>query len=121
MRFGDYLISKNLVSPEQLSRALESQRSYTRPLGKLARELGFISRKNNVQVLLDSNNSGQRYGDIAVERGFLTRQQVDDLLEIQKRDSVMVGNLLVEDEVMTKHQLLQSLKDFIPFMSNVEK
>ena len=121
MRFGDYLVSRNLVTPEQLANALESQRSYTRPLGKLARELGYISRKHNVEVLLDSIKSGQRYGDIAVELGFLTRQQVDDLLEIQKRDSVMVGNLLVEDEVLTKHQLLESLRDFIPFMSKVEK
>jgi hypothetical protein len=121
MRFGDYLLSKKLVTPEQLSKALESQRSYTRPLGKLARELGYISRRNNVQVLLDSIKSGQRYGDIAVKQGFLTRQQVEDLLEIQKRDSVTIGNLLVEDEVLTKHQLLESLRDFIPFMSKVEK
>ena len=53
MRFGDYLLSRNLATPEQISRALEFQRSSTRPLGKLARELGYISRKENVQVLLE--------------------------------------------------------------------
>jgi hypothetical protein len=113
MRFGEYLLSRNLVTPEQLSRALESQRTYTRPLGKLAREMGYISRKENVQVLLENVRSKNRYGDIAVERGLLTRQQVDELVEIQKRDSVMIGNLLVEDEVLTKKQLLGVLKDFI--------
>ena len=113
MRFGEYLLSRNLVTPEQLSRALESQRSYTRPLGKLARELGYISRRGNVQVLLENIKSEKRYGDIAVEKGLLTRQQVDELVEIQKRDSVMIGNLLVEDEVLTQKQLLGALKDFI--------
>jgi len=113
MRFGDYLLSRNLATPEQISRALESQRSYTRPLGKLARELGYISRKENVQVLLESIKTEKRYGDIAVNKGILTRKQVDDLVEIQKRESVMIGNLLVEDEVLTKKQLLGALKDFI--------
>jgi hypothetical protein len=113
MRFGDYLLSRNLVTPEQIARALESQRSYTRPLGKLARELGYVSRKENVQVLLENIKSEKRYGDIAVEKGLLTRQQIDDLVEIQKRDSVMIGNLLVEDEVLTKKQLLEALRNFI--------
>ena len=113
MRFGEYLLSRNLVTPEQLSRALEFQRTYTRPLGKLAREMGYISRKQNVQVLLENIKTKKRYGDIAVEKGLLTRQQVDELVEIQKRDSVMIGNLLVEDEVLTQKQLLGALKDFI--------
>ena len=113
MRFGDYLLSRKLATPEQIAKALEFQRSYTRPLGKLARALGYISRKENVQVLLENIKSKKRYGDIAVEKGLLTRQQIDDLLEIQKRDSVMIGNLLVEDEVLSKKQLLEALKSFI--------
>jgi hypothetical protein len=113
MRFGDYLLNRNLATPEQISRALEFQRSSTRPLGKLARELGYINRKENVQVLLENIKSEKRYGDIAVEMGLLTRQQIDDLVEIQKRDSVMIGNILVEEEVLTKKQLLNALKNFI--------
>jgi len=113
MRFGEYLLSRNLATPEQIAKALEFQRSYTRPLGKLARELGYISRKENVQVLLENIKSKKRYGDIAVEKKLLTRQQVDDLVEIQKRDSVMIGNLLVEDEVLSQKQLLEALKNFI--------
>jgi len=113
MRFGDYLVSRNLATPEQIAKVLEFQRSYTRPLGKLARELGYISRKENVQVLLENIKSEKRYGDIAIEMGLLTRQQVEDLMEIQKRDTVMIGNLLVEDEVLTKKQLLGALKNFI--------
>jgi hypothetical protein len=113
MRFGEYLLSRKLATREQISRALEFQRSYTRPMGKLARELGYISRRENVQILLDNIKSEKRYGDIAVARGVLTRQQVDHLVEIQKRDSVMIGNILVDDLVLTKRQLLEALRNFI--------
>lgn len=121
MRFGDYLLSKNLVTPEQLTKALDFQRSWNRPMGKLAQELGYISRKQNVEILLESLESKKRYGEIAFEMGLMTREQVDELVEAQKRDSLMIGNLLVEDEVLTKHQLLEALRDFIYHYAQIEK
>lgn len=102
MRFGDFLISKKLVTPEQLTRALVTQRDYNRPMGKFAQKLGYISRKDNVRILLEHIKTKKRYGDIAVEMGFLTREQIGDVLEAKGRDSVMLGKILVRNGALTK-------------------
>ena len=120
MHFGDFLISKKLVTPEQLTSALETQRDYHRPMGKFAQKLGYISRKDNVRVLLEHLKSKKRYGDIAVEMGFITREQIEEVLKTQGRDSVMLGKILVRNGVLTKHQLLHALKSYLPLMSDAE-
>jgi hypothetical protein len=120
MRFGDYLINIKLVTPEQLTSALESQRDYNRPMGKFAQELGYISRKDNVRILLEHIKTKKRYGDIAVEMGFLTKEQIMEVLEAQNRDSVMLGKILVRNGALTKIQLLQALKSFFPLQVKAE-
>ena len=113
MHFGDYLISKELVTPEQLDSALIYQREYNRLMGKFAQNLGYISRRDNVRVLLEQLKTGKRYGDIAVEKGYLTRDQVGKVLEIQGRDNMMLGRILMDNGILTRSQLLRALKDFI--------
>lgn len=113
MHFGDYLLSKDLVKPEELNKALAYQRDYNLPMGKFAQSLGYISRRDNVRILLEQLKTGRRYGDVAVEKGFLTRDQVAKVLEAQNRDYMMLGKILVEDGVLTRSQLLRALKDFI--------
>jgi len=117
MLFGDFLLNKKLVTPEQLTCALEFQRNYNRPMGKFAQKLGYINRKDNVQVLLEHIKNQKRYGDIAVEMGFMTKEQIEDVLETQSRDSVMLGKILLQNGALTKNQLLQALKSYLPSMS----
>jgi aspartate ammonia-lyase len=120
MRFGDFLINEKLVTQEQLNRALDYQRDYNRPMGIFAQKLGFISRKDNVRILLEHIKTGKRYGDIAVEKGFMTQEQIRKVLEAQSRDSVMLGKILVQNGALTKSQLLQALKIYFPSMSEME-
>ena len=120
MRFSDYLINEKLVTPEQLASALKSQRDYNRPMGKFAKELGYITRKDNVRILLQHIKDRKRYGDIAVEMGFMTKEQIDNVLKAKNRDSVMLGKILVRDEVLTKIQLLKALKSFLPLKADAD-
>jgi len=112
MRFGDYLLIRNLVTKEQLNRALEYQRDYNRPMGKFAYELGYISRTDNIRILLEHIKSKKRYGNIAIELGLLTRQQLDEVLAAQNHHSVMLGKVLVQNGVLSRVQLLEALKNF---------
>jgi len=113
MHFGEYLLSRNLITPEQLNSALAYQREYNRLMGKFAQNLGFISRKDNVRILLEQLKSGKSYGGIAVEMGHLTPDQVGEILKVQSRDNMMIGKILVENGVLTRRQLLRALKDYI--------
>ena len=121
MRFGEYLVSRKLVTDEQLSKALELQRASMRPMGKFAKKLGYISRKDNVRVLLEHIKGNKRYGDLAVEMGFLTEEQVRDVLETQSREGVMLGKILVQEGALTRVELLHALKDFTPLVFKVNK
>jgi hypothetical protein len=112
MQFGDYLVSRNLVTPEQLDQALEYQRVYNRPLGKFACELGYISRRDNIRILLEQIKTNKPYGEIAMEKGLLTRQQLDEVLAAQSHHSIMIGKILVQKGVLTRTQLIEALKNF---------
>ena len=113
MHFGEFLLREKLATPEELEAALEYQRNYNRPIGKFAQSLGYLSRRDNVRVLLLQMKGDKRYGDIAVELGYLTEEQVGNILEVQRRDNVMLGKILVQNGVLTRERLLKALRDFI--------
>ena len=69
MRFGDFLLARKLVTEDALNQALELQRVYHRPLGKCAEDLGYITRRENVAILLKQLKFKKRYGDVALEMG----------------------------------------------------
>lgn len=116
MRFGEFLLREKLVTGQQLATALEFQRDYNRPMGGFAQRLGYISRKDNVRILLEHVRTRKRYGDIAVEKGFLTREQIDEVLKVQSIDNIMLGKILVRDGALTRKQLIHALRNYLSTM-----
>src|SRR4030043_1378952 len=50
-RLGDILIQAGMVNPDQLSKAVESQRKTKERLGKCLIRLGFITEENLIKTL----------------------------------------------------------------------
>ncbi len=113
MRFGEYLIKKDLISEKELETALEMQRQTKVPLGKLAVETGCIDKLKNMQLLLEQIETNRRYGDIALEQGLLTEKKIEELIEVQKAESIPLGKILADTTGLSKYQLVMALKEFI--------
>lgn len=109
---GNYLVSKDLITAEQLNDVLREQNKVRVKLGLIAVAEGLMSqeeadRVNQLQSIMD-----KRFGDIAVEKGYLTEAQVESLLKKQGNAYLAFAQTLENMQLMSIEQLEQYLVDF---------
>lgn len=99
--FGNYLLEKNIIKPEQLRIVLEEQKSIKVKLGVLAIDSGYMNaaQVNRVHKLQTARD--KKFGELAIEEGYLTEKQLDDLLKAQKKSNVLLGQALIEKGYFT--------------------
>jgi len=112
MRFGEFLVSKNLVSEQQVNEALDIQRHSKQPLGKIAVMLGFISKVDNLKLLLEQNRTNKRYGDLAVEHNLLTEKQINEILVAQQAEIIPMGKALIEIKAISRIDSVMALVEY---------
>lgn len=80
---GEYLVSKNYVTKEQLDEIIEQQTASRVKLGLIAvsEKMLTLAQADRINMLQSSRD--KRFGDIAVEEGYLTDEQVGTLLSLQ--------------------------------------
>ena len=98
--FGQYLLSKGLISAQALADALAFQQSVNIPLGALALSKGLLSEKQVLHVHTEQRRSDRMFGEIAVLKGFISRQQLDELL----RESIGEISLVAVHEPIEEGQ-----------------
>ena len=113
MRFGEFLVARKLITEDALAGALEMQREQNRPVGKFAKDLGFVSRRENIMILLQHLKTGKRYGEVAREMGLMNKEQVSRALHFQRESSLLLGKILVNKGVLTRKELVLALKEFV--------
>lgn len=110
--FGKYLISKNIITSEQLQ-SIRKEQSRTRvKLGLIAVAEKLLTEKqaeeiNRKQALMD-----KRFGDIAIEQGYLTLEQVAHLLDLQGNPYLQFGQIATERGYMTFAQIEDALQQY---------
>lgn len=103
--FGNYLLSRQAVSTEQLIRAIEEQHTKHVKIGTLALHAGLMDTSQIDQILIRQTHENKRFGELAVEEGFLTQEQVDELLQQQVPIYLLLGQCLVENGALTETEL----------------
>ena len=110
--FGNYLLNKGLVSPENLSNALQMQKSTRLKLGVLAINAGLMTAEQVDKVHNEQQRVDKRIGDLMVEMGYLTREQVEKLFKTQPSGHLLLGQALVDGGFMTNSQFESALKSY---------
>lgn len=103
--FGNYLLSKQAVTKEQLILAIEEQHIRHLKVGTLAIHAGLMTTEQVDNVLMQQAHENKRFGEIAVEKGYLTKEQVLSLLQQQIPIYLLIGQRLVENGALTDSQL----------------
>ena len=103
--FGNYLLSKRAVSPEQLIKAIEEQHTKHTKIGTLAVHMNFMDATQVNCILIRQTHENKRFGELAIEAGFLTKEQVDTLLHQQVPIYLQIGQGLVENGALTDKEL----------------
>jgi len=115
MHFSQYLLKNNIVSEEDMEKALLEQRTVRPTVGQLAMERKWITRQGIFKILItqnDPNKTGRRFGEIAVDLDLLKISQVEELVLAQNNPSNFIGEILVKQDALSVSSLIQALSGF---------
>jgi len=113
--FGEYLVEQNIIRQEDLTRALELQKTDRVPLGQLAMQKGLIDNKQLFRILSRQMKPEERdktFGKLAIEMEYLSQRQVETLLERQTHTNRLLGEILVSQGLVSQMELIKALKKF---------
>ena len=110
--FGQYLLSKSIVTPEQLLEALSYQEFQTLKIGHYAVEDNYLTPAQAAQINLEQQKRDLKFGETAVAMGLLTQTQVDELLMIQRNNHVYLGEAIIAKGFANKKIIEDALKQF---------
>ncbi len=107
--FGHYLLNNNVITSEQLGKALEVKSNTSAKLGALAIDAGYMNAAQVEAVHAEQKHVDKRIGDIAIDMGFLTQEQVVELLSRQKTANIVLGQALIDLGYITNQQFEDTL------------
>lgn len=110
--FGNYLLSRNLITKEEMLSVMEQLASTHVKLGSLAAHAGYMTASEVEHVIIMQTRQDKRFGELAVELGYMSQKQVDELLQEQVPDYILFGQILIEDGILTPAQLENYLTDY---------
>jgi CheY-specific phosphatase CheX len=110
--FGQYLLEKNIITPQQLIEAVEYQESKNLKFGEYALSKGYLTEKDIERIRNEQRRVDMRFGEIAVKLNILTPEQVEEILRMQRNDHVFLGEVLVKKGFLTPEVLERELALF---------
>lgn len=110
--FGNYLLTKQIVTKEQLLRAMEIQHTKHVKIGTLAIHAGYMDASQVERVVVCQTHENKRFGELAIEYGYLTSEQRDALLEQQTPDYLLIGQALVDEGAISPEKLAACITSY---------
>lgn len=110
--FGNYLLSRNIVTREQLLSAMQKASSTKIKIGTLAIHAGYMTANEVDRVVILQTHQDKRFGELAISEGYLTEMQVTELLKAQNPDFLLLGQALVEEGIIDNEQFQDLIIDY---------
>ena len=110
--FGQYLLNRNLIRPDQLADALEYQRSVHLKLGVIAINAGYMTPEQVDHIHSMQKRVDKRFGELAIEQGYIDEEQLNAMLNTQKQGHLMLGQALIDRNYFTIEQLQVALDNY---------
>ncbi len=109
---GQYLITRGLITREQLDEALTEQRRRNVRLGELGVQKGMLTPEQAQRIHDMQRETDKPFGQMAVEQGYLTAQQLDELLSVQSSAYVYLGEALTGQGAVQPDCFMSAMNDF---------
>lgn len=110
--FGNFLLSKGILTSEELLAAMEKQASVHIKLGTLAIHQGLLTASEVDKIVIIQTHADKKFGEIAIEEGYLTEDEVEGLLAAQKPDYLLLGQILIEEGKLTNSDFENLISDY---------
>ena len=110
--FGNFLLRKGVVTPDQLLSALKASSQSHIKLGTLCIHAGLMTSAEVEKVYIMQTHQDKRFGEIAIEEGYLTARQVEELMENQGPSYLLLAQSLIEQGVLSHEEIELLLYDY---------
>jgi CheY-specific phosphatase CheX len=110
--FGNYLLSHNVVTKEQLLDAMQKMSSSKVKLGTLAIHAGYMTADEVDRIFILQTHQDKQFGELAVQEGYLTDEQVAELVKKQNIDYLTLGQVLLDEGILDNTELQNYIIDY---------
>ena len=110
--FGNFLVTNNYISKEQLLEIKNAQKETRVKLGLIAVSERLLTDAQAVEINRKQAVMDKRFGDIAVELGYLTEEQVSRLLGLQGNPYMQFSQAMTDKGFMALTQIEEALASF---------
>jgi len=111
--FGQYLLSRGIITPAKLAAATEYQKQFNSRIGDYAVALGLLTEQDVKRINAAQLSEDLLFGEAALKLGLLQKRLLHELVAAQRIDHVMLGEALVSLGFVTKQQVDDALPDFL--------
>ncbi len=111
--FGQYLLSRGIITPAKLAAATEYQKQFNSRIGDYAVALGLLTEEDVGRINAVQLSENLLFGEAALKLGLLQKRLLHELVAAQRIDHVMLGEALVSLGYVTKQQVDEALADFL--------
>lgn len=110
--FGNFLLGRNIVTPEQLIAAINKESTSHIKLGTLAMYHNLMTANEIDDIVVAQTHEDKHFGELAIERNYLTEEQVNTLLSEQSPDYLLLGQILIEEGIITNSEFENLIIDY---------
>ncbi len=110
--FGSYLLRKNAITKEELTKAISQLSAAHIKLGTLAIHKGYMVASEVDDICFMQTREDRRFGELAIEHGYLSAEQVKELLTTQIPDFLLFGQCLVDEGIISYSDLQTYILDY---------
>ena len=121
MRFGEFLISRNLVSQAQLLHALDEQARNAPFAGTIAVQMGFLSPEQVLTITQRCQNENIEFLALSFRLGLLTEKQTALIMQNQSENTPKLGQIFVRQKVVNEEALAPLLREFFSLKASTPK
>lgn len=110
--FGQFLIEKNIVTPDQLIRAMEIQSLCNKSIGELAVQNGWLDDREIEKIRQFQIHHNASFIAACKKLSLMDQEKIDKLFASQLSHNVLIGEALVAEKILSQEALDNAFKDF---------
>lgn len=111
-RFGQFLITRGLLTETDLVEATDIQQKRQSLLGQVAIREQYMTVRQVMDVLRSQAGTGLPFGAVAVQLGYLDEPDVEELLALQANTRPKLADILIEQGKLTVEAYLATLDEY---------
>ena len=106
---GEFLVTNQILTREQLDIALMCQKENNILLGALAIQKQYLTPAQVSAIYAEQQRTNEKFGSIAMDKGYLSQAQLQDLLLIQAENHIYLGEAIVKKGLLAAEQMQEYL------------